>query len=950
MCASPRPRTPLDRTRPRPTSWEALALLWAWVEAVLGSTYTRFTVESLAIFPVTGQDYLVHNDGLVRPPERPVKVEPAAWEELLSLQWTLDPGWPEWLDQEPGESKTRQRLAEAGSKILKQAKLESPTRLATLFERAAEQIFGQQTDRAQAIRLTRLLAAAEIDTPENWRWWNGAGELCTGRWRLLNGASNFEELLPEGWLAENTISPEYFDVAHPEFTEWAKSKRSGLLPFPFPRQQQATGFRDREHADAWARSRGAQEPLSQRLASAAFETQDWDFEASLWTHWHSCLAENRGFALRLLSAIFSLPAEELRRRSTAQIVQFGRSRYYTVAQGLRAGWVERLRDEEWLPDEFGRPARPYELLRRTKDTQAFVGSERFLHSDLDKQEHADLFDLLGVQSRGWSADTIFERLAAIAGTGSPELSERLLLESGKWLEALDRFLSMAGLDEVEGARRRFATESLIPDEDRIPRRSGEVVRENPEKLSVPVVHPSLERPMLWERLGIRFQPSEEELLKVVEGLHEGEPLPEGELGRARRILARFPREVLQRTGRWLDATSAMRTWGDLRHSTSAPGGRVAHLFLAKQRTVADLSMLSPEVRESGDFRSLAPIDRRLSDRALAQGATYRTRDAGSLCAVGRFLEALAECGWPAELRALGARLASAGIPIFEELHAAPFLDGEQVGEAHPVPVAWGRDRLVLRADRQAVQDREMALFLEGEIRAALGAHERAAELAHDVAHAVGRPESYVEELFAARYGIELAEEEEERMEEGEEGEEEGGEEKEEREQTPLLPPPPKGLPELEKPELEREDLGPGEGIRRPRYPLIERLARALDFERAGATFLSPAKDRELRTAAERDSPLPFEIVRHPRGEVLLRLCVVEARRNGFVEIAAESWRALEGLDSCRLVVLMKNGESLQYSGRDLARLKSEKQLEVFAATYRLWFRGGSLDSGRRPRK
>jgi len=676
-----------------------------------------------------------------------------------------------------------------------------------------------------------------------------------------------------------------------------------------------------------------EESLAMKLVTYPFEAEDWNYPEECWKRWRHLSDVSPADGRRLIEAVLSIQESQATRLSKATIIQEGYSKRHEIAR-VQADWVNRLTEDPWVPDEFGRLALPHQLLRRTPETQALVGIDRFLHPDLDQPQNVWLWDLLGVGTQGQSTETVIDRLEALANGARPAMPAERLPDVRKLLEALDRLLSSADSNQLDSVRRRFAARSLVPGDDRVPRPIGELYRENPEELPVDTIHVDLRPvPMLWERLGVRERPSEEELLQSVARLPLGKRLSREEQERTRRILNRSPARAVADLGRWLSIDGSLRQWTEFTLATREPE-RAKGLFENHRRATADVSGVPEGVGAAPPFRALALLERDVREVAVSWADSDGHRDVSGLQRLGAHLTALCDATPAlAPLHSLAGRLAAARLRLVEGLHVAPQLSAEQIGEALPAEAAWDDTDLLVGAAPQSLQDLAMARLLAREARALLHGQRESSDLPEVISQCAGRTAEYVSELFAAKFGqTEVPEPKSPGGAGGESGGSTGG-------GTGNSG----GMPDVgetgddsdeSEPEVVRAPPLPGPNPPVPSVPLRDRLARFLGFRKQGDLLI---KDHDRALYEVRGDPLPWEVRAHPGGDLLERLVVAEPASDGSVQLGYPAWHALRGSANHFLVLLQKQGGGKILSGRELKQLAESKAVEIYPLKIRLRF-------------
>lgn len=931
---------------PKPETWAQLAGLWTFAARMLTqkwgehawSWFSESTLGYLALAPVLGSDYLAPLRDAVRPPTKPAALSDREWGDLLGYVPAIDPAWLSWVranSTAPGlQAVANGDLpGEAAARIMASAKLGEATRTDRILRLLGQKVFADRVDLATAIGLSHVLAKLEVDAPDSWRWFDATGSLADRGAPLLSGLGEFDELLPGDLPKSALLHPDYHESSGPSWVPWVESKKSGLLPFLLPKREERSLGYDLAAARAWASQRGHDGPSYARLVRSPFGLEDYDYPESWWARWQALREGSSTGGILLMRALLAIESDLLVARSKATIFQDGYSNRHLLEE-VRASWLHRLRQDAWIPDEYGRLRHPAKLVRRTPDTEPLRGVETFVHPDLDREVHAWFWDQLGVGTRGQNVDGLLERLTALVGSASPALDERLTQEVRRLLEALDRLLSAADSSKLAQVRAFFDERPLILDEGRVPRRASEIYQENPAGLAAATVHPELSAmPMLWERLSIRKRPSEKELLEWVSHLPLDLRPGSADRDRLKRILERSPVAVAAELGRWLAVDGTLREWKEFRAATVKPEFVRRELFASWAAETADLSFLTAELLATPAFGSLRRLELHVQRRAAAFDPSEESLEAGVLRRLGRLLNRVALKSDGLEpLGRLGERLAVCSLTVGRELRAAPYLDGFPVGEERDEGAVWEGTVLLVRSASAPHRDLAIARLLASEIEALVQGTQATHRLVELVGQSIGREGSYVAELFEHEFDLAPGVDQ--------------GPETQDSDPTSSVPKPPAELERVVSGDSLRHREGlleerggddPGAhtsvGPRSRRLPLRFRLARALGFQFYGKVLLR-GHSEEL-CEAPRDEALPWEVRSYPRGEILERLATAEAGTGDTFQIKAETWEALKGHPSHSLVIFQSGEAFTRLDGAMLQRMREEGALLISAASFRL---------------
>ena len=450
------------------------------------------------------------------------------------------------------------------------------------------------------------------------------------------------------------------------------------------------------------RQRGYRGELSYHYKSSDFRITDWDFPEEHWQYWSGAGLRRTSFSLEYLAKphILQQPVSFWSRGTSAAVYHFatnGHSRL--ISQGnVCPLWLIRLRDLACLPDTYGYPRQPAELLRRTRETEGLLGVEPFVDAELDNETTRPLLRLLGVGDRPTGPERLLERLQALA-TGS----EPLVSEIHKWCYSLDQIFDRCSTDEVELIRATFAENKLILNEDNKWSRTNEVFLSSND-YEIPgavLVHPSLHAMALWRKIGVADRPTVEMEMDWLGGLETGQKLESSQSDRVASLLSSYPKRVWNECGHWL---SLQRTWvkvESLEYSLTMQSLTAwTHLFPNVKSKTADFQMLSLDTWQSEPFstlRTLGEVIEEIPTQQLFVPPESHIKEWMSALGEGLRRVVVDDPVRGERLQALALRLSQTEWQLVEGLRATPYVNSSVAGTSRSIDVLW-RDNILYVKD------------------------------------------------------------------------------------------------------------------------------------------------------------------------------------------------------------------------------------------------------------
>jgi hypothetical protein len=713
-----------DETKPfppRPERLEALAAFWAFANEHRSDRLDMLGWwRRAAIVPLAGRDRLGGANATLSSRSRPTECSPADWQFIIERAEVLDDDWRKLVDLiKENPSEAQRSLEKALDRRLKEKELvgivdgfrktkldQSPT-LDSVFEQVAPRMFSNGTpNTCDAVRFVQIASKLDVSLPVS----SPVRFLCVdGQWRgrshelLAQSDIDLQYLLPANWLRGRLISPQYEESLKPsEIAAWRKwsiqPQKGGLSSFALPVAARVAGVWNRD--ETFFKSRGGTLP-GRRWSSQPWEYTDFDWNNEILDHWRQLeLDHGDSVWTDIVFAVISAWSVNWEERMWHQVhQQRGGNRSRVDAKDTAANWVHKLRNRACVPDTYGVPRLPAELLRRTPETSALLDIEPFVLERWDVTEHQPALDVLGVRTQPTDAAKILDRLRALSHAENAPIG--LVRDLYR---AIERVLPRLPADRVKEVTAAFAAEKLIRTEGGW-ERSGFCFRENPASIpGVSVLHSEVRDVIgLWAKLEIKPQPRAEDALRWLGSLPIEVGLAEPDRKAAAAVLDLYPLDAWSVQKRWLSLQGRIAPTASFRWACLEPRA-VTGLFANVRAETADFSML-------GHARLLAVLpnaprllETSLERRVLGHVATAGSpeREDGWLQALGQVLAHLKDDSVDGQIleadRRAGQRLAGTRWIPATSVTVQPSLDGTTAGSQSPVSILWIRDLLYVDGD------------------------------------------------------------------------------------------------------------------------------------------------------------------------------------------------------------------------------------------------------------
>jgi len=504
-------------------------------------------------------------------------------------------------------------------------------------------------------------------------------------------------LFPTEWLLKHVISDDYAikcpaqDIQ--KWREWSSNHdKSRLYCFP-PPQKSEESFWGISRAEQIITKRGGTPPTEYKYKGEKFILEDYDWEEEIWSYWDAQAQLDPKFWLNIGRGIVCWYFDKWKSTISAETKQKAAKYAYDIDHdNLYSGWLMKVKSLPCLPDLYGFPMTPAELMRTTPDTGPLSSVERFIHKDLDKHEYAEVLELLGVRGKPAGIGPLLDRLQALSKAEKPPISAL-----GSIYECIDRALLRMSTDEVLAARDRFREFKLIFTEDNTWECAPHVYLDNPEQIpGVRIINHEFRSMKLWEQLNVTTRPTFEMALAWLLERPIGEKLLEDERMRVRAIIRRDPQGIWTKTNAWLDLSGRWQEKKALKLAISR--NPVPTLFDSFRRIIADFTMVQNNPFDFCEYTGLEDLDTVMEVRLEDKEDEAQSLDGRWLGTLGSLLmrlkdqdtkDARTDADSPTiHDRDIANRMRMSSLHQVRNMKAAPYIHGELAGSAKDCMVHW----------------------------------------------------------------------------------------------------------------------------------------------------------------------------------------------------------------------------------------------------------------------
>lgn len=925
---------------PRPATWQQLLRLWVYLAPHYESPQpiSYWKRYAFHILPVRGSDHLHAKAEVVRLGENRTVGSAEDWEFLSRFLHVLDPGWTRFMADEAG-AEADGHAAERSQAILGHLGLKDPSNANSVMAQVSARFFAaHEVPTSDAIRLAHIAARMGVATGSAFQYLTTDGLLRKTSGAIIRDASgDWAELLPPDYYARHALHGAYetpsASCPPDQWRRWAASEQSGLLSVP-PLMARSRETNEKRTFEARVAEICPSVKLTYPYSTSRTYTYqkyivvDHDFQAELLSLWGS-LPEDTPIWSTLLAGMLARGPSMWKDRTLVELRQTstgGQSEGRVRGADIPAAWVRRFRELACLPDTKGILHRPHELLRRTPQTEALVGVEPFLASDLDVEANAPLLDLLGVRTTPSGPDALLGRLRALALAPAPPVHEL-----DRWYHRLDELVREAAPDQQQAVREAFAAEKLIFTSARAWATSASVYRLDSDE-GVPglaALRPDVANLALWTVLGVPDRPSPDMAIAWLKTLASGQRPAQDDLRRVRAMLVALSGRVWEECGHWLNLLGQWQPVRLLKYGETRREADWIQFDDWVKRQTADLRRVPDEVLRAAPFSQLPALGSLVERRFEGSGAACGPAEHPAwLRCLGRELGrvVLDDEEQTQRFRELAARLAATTWQRVSSLEMMPYLEGTPAGAAEATDAVWQGATLYV----SDLPDGRLAKAVAQQLGEAFG-DSAVAEAAH---FCFDRSDQKIREWIEASFAMSPDSE----IDEAEPPAVQPEPEPLSLEAVALVIDDPVALPdghESTRAKPTRQTLREPVTAPAVRGPsLLERFALGKGFQPDGQGRYTLAdgslldRDPDQRGmwqcwSADGDGNRTYWVSDH---------CL----ESGPVEMAADLWRLIQSRPAEYAVVLVNQaGQPVELRGEELVRLQEAGRLKVYPATYRL---------------
>lgn len=955
---------------PQPSTWRRLLALWVYIAPEV-TAWQYHEANQLRIVPVQGKEVLYSALEVVRLGEKKLLQSEDDWEFLAEHLIVLNQNWTRFLAEQrrsdDGATDGRGDASEAAFAVLNEVGLDDTSDVNAVIEQVAADFFGSSDIKLdECVRLAQIAAKLGASIGEAFRFACADRKLRpVSKTVLFDDNGTLEDLLPPSARQTQLLHPSYSaafrSCTKEDWLQWISSGKAGLKTFP-PLIETRTFVGKQRSLEEELKRRGFADRIEPHYKYPWFYIFDWDFEADVWAHWSSLAKDDATIWVAIAEKLLIEKTDFWSQKTSARIVEEATNgnQRTVLRRDLTPMWAFRLRELPCLRDTRGYAQKPVDLLRRTPETEALIDIEPFVEHLLDRETTRPLLDLLGVRRTPSGPGRLLDRLRALAKSDKAPAHE-----VEKWYRRLDQLLDGAPTADGQSIKEAFRTEKLILAQDGTWVTSGSVFLTGDEE-EVPgaaVIRSSVLDLSLWRRIGVAERPSADLALRWLGTLTSGKVLSADDARRARTLLVRYPIQIWQQCGHWVNLLGEWAPTDTLAYALSMQSlFRWSHLHDWVKRKTADLQRLPAETVQALPFSTLSAlsdlVEERFSQPTLLTSLESRV---DWLTAFGMQLARI-ELTDPVEaerVRTTAESIAATTWVAAPKLEVIPYLGGVPAGIARPADILWLDGKLFVspltKAKLAKRVPEEIGKSLSPDIRAALAyAFERSPE---DI-------RAYLEENFSlgpeqTSAALVIASSQVDELVECEAIDEPSGQplEVHSSHQSELttgdlaivedeehVPTPSSELPRQDAEPVQQE-LAPvshSRALPKPTRPsVIARFAQTLGFRLDGEDrFYHPDGSWIGRASGVR---FPWER-RSAGGEVLRRYYPKEhCLEREPLQIEADVWGLLEEKPEVYSFILVNpEGEPVEMTGARLRALCDGGEIKLHPATYRLVMSTGDI--------
>ena len=942
---------------PRPRNWQGMFQLWTYVSAEIATRWSLY--RNIRIVPAQGEQLLYSADEIVRLGERRNFTEKDS-EFLSPYLSVLDQDWIRFLTAQRraleigNQDHLRQQINKVDA-MLQIFGLSEASDAGRVLKQVSDSFFSRRTTKNlnDCVRLAHIAAKLGAAVPDSFQYVAQDGTIRQGKKATIiaDVDGDLDRFTQDDWYDSNVLHEAYARPSESctaaEWRQWVQLPASGLDTF-IPVNSTRSSITGRGRMGNALRNKGVEEELYFHYKRDNFRIEDWDFAELHWSHWNLLARTDELFWGRLLTRILNQVQSYWSTAKSARALQLatnGNTRLVTTSS-LTPEWVMRFRELPCIPDNYGRPRHPSELLLRTPETEALLGVEPFVNADLDTETNRGVLESLGVGNRPTGPERLLDRLRALAGSINP-----LVPEVQRWCHFLDQLFDRCSTEEMLQIKAAFSDERLVLTDKEDWATPAEVFLSQGED-GVPgtaLIHPSLRELALWRKLGVSERPTAELAIEWLKSLPSDQRLNAGEVERIRPFLRSYHGRIWEECGHWLNLSSEWVPAGSLAYSVTMQSlTQWSHLFPGARSKVADFRGLSLEVSQSLPFSALPKLGDVIEERFRGQSGLPNAQRKEWLVALGNGLRRieLNDTEQTEEVRTLGNRLAGTLWQVSGRLESVPYIGGIPVGASRPLDALWNDKHLLVREGSAAklatkVPQEISRPFDRQDIADAVNlCYERSPSFIHEYLEEVFElvPEEDIKpaDQAAAQAAVESRSDGTEFQ-----LDEQSAMEDEDTEPTDAMDK--DGMNGEENPAIpdayDESSRNDNEQQNRPaHHSVLERFAQGRGFRKNDSGQFCHADGRWIGRASR--SVFPWQLV-SPAGDVLQYYWHKEhCIQLEPLQLAVDVWNLCQrSPDLHTLILIDLNDAPIEISGSRLAEMQQQDELALYPATYRLVYQG-----------
>lgn len=722
---------------PRPAAWRGLLKLWAYLSPEFASYRYFAGGADIRLLPVQGSNDLYAAKEVVRLGEKKLLQSEEDWEFVAEYLIVLNQNWRRFLGEQRRDAETSgdsvlKAEVESAFTVLGAIGLDDASDASEVIEKLAGHYFLRGAKLLDDyIRIAQIACKLGATVGEKFRFANQLKSLVTPDSVLIYDANNsLGEFFPTSWRVTHLLHADYATkftaCTRDEWLQWIVSGRAGLVAFA-PLVELSQGYWNKETLETELRLRGALGPFQYTYKTFDFHIEDWDFEAVLWTHWHTNSRSDPSIWAKVVERILLQADGYWSRAKTARAMQVATTgtRRTIYSGSLAPAWILKLRELPCLFDTRGTCQRPQDLLRRTPETEVLLEIEPFVHGRLDTEANRPLLQLLGVRDVPTGPFQMLQRLRALSKAEKPPV-----LEVEKWYRRLDQMLDTCSSEDYAEIRKAFSDEKIVLTESGDWTTATGVFRiaDEDDVPGMAVIRSSLNELMLWSRVGVADRATADLAIEWLRTLPESKPLAPTDAARIRTLQARHPLRIWHECGHWLSISGKWVGTGQLKYAMTMQSLVAwSHLHERVKSSTADLTKIPVELAEMPPFFDLTRLSSIIDERIL--NPTLSQHQFAEIPWLNKFGEELSRVELENDeerdrIRTLAQSLSTARVCVVPALETMPYISGTPAGTAKRADVVW-REEVIFVDDlpkpklAKAIPDKLGKVFEKADFVAAL---------------------------------------------------------------------------------------------------------------------------------------------------------------------------------------------------------------------------------------